>query len=131
MASSDEELTTAIFGFSRSASLRPSARHWALLTAVLAPRLRSWTMGTPDYSAAAAWAAPIGDRDLLRSPRTTRPMPTAQAARIIGQTATRANRGMGTTPAPGSWPATRGRKTAPCWAMDVPRPPPLARITLG
>src|SRR6185312_3923095 len=44
MASSEEELTTAILGFSRSASLSPSARHWDLLTAVLAPRLRSWTI---------------------------------------------------------------------------------------
>src|ERR1700742_3373798 len=131
MANSDDEFTTAILGFSRSASLSPSARHWALRTAVLAPRLRSWTMGTPDYSAAAAWAAPIGDRDLLRSPRTTRPMPTAQAARIIGQTATRANRWMGTTPASSSWPATQGPKIAPILAMDVAQPPPLARITLG
>ena len=44
MASSEELLTTAILGFSRSASDRPSACHWDRRTAVLAPRLRNWTM---------------------------------------------------------------------------------------
>ena len=33
MASSDDEFTTAIFGFSMSASVRPSARHCARRTA--------------------------------------------------------------------------------------------------
>src|ERR1700744_1068058 len=87
MANSEEELTTAILGFSRSASDSPSARHWALRTAVLAPRLRSWTMGTPDYSAAAGWATAMGVGE-LRSRRTTPAMPKAQAAR------TRGHRGM-------------------------------------
>src|ERR1700748_2319443 len=92
MANSDDEFTTAILGFSRSASLSPSARHWALRTAVLAPRLRSWTMErrTPDYSAAAGWAAAMGVGE-LRSRRTTPAMPKAQAARTRGHRAMKPN----------------------------------------
>src|SRR5258707_6306785 len=44
MASSDDELTTAIFGFCKSASVKPSARHCARRTGELAERLRSGVM---------------------------------------------------------------------------------------
>src|ERR1039457_6224576 len=43
-ASSDDELTTAIFGLSISASDKPRARHWARRMAEFAARLRSWVI---------------------------------------------------------------------------------------
>ncbi len=44
IASSDDELTTAILGFCKSVSVKPSARHCARRTGELAERLRSCVM---------------------------------------------------------------------------------------